>query len=262
MTISTNTILYEKRDGVGYITLNRPDSLNALSKELSSGLREALAEVRDDPEVILGVLVGAGGRAFSAGMDLKERAMLDAKGEREQLDPRGSGSFIDMGVYKPLIAAIDGFCVAGGLEVSLQCDIRIATKKSEFGLPEPRWSILAGYGLHNLNRMIPLGESLYMQLTGSRINSERAYNIGLIQEVVEDREELFSCVDRIAEEIKLCAPLAVQAIKQIVYLGRNLPVEYSQKFTIPISQRISGTEDSIEGPKAFSEKRKPKWKMK
>ena len=167
-----------------------------------------------------------------------------------------------MGVYKPLIAAIDGFCVAGGLEVSLQCDIRIATKKSEYGLPEPRWSILAGYGLHNLNRMIPLGESLYMQLTGSRINSERAYNIGLIQEVVEDREELFSCVDRIAQEIKLCAPLAVQAIKQIVYLGRNLPVEYSQKFTIPISQRISGTEDSIEGPKAFSEKRKPKWKMK
>ena len=96
MTISTNTILYEKRDGVGYITLNRPDSLNALSKELSLGLREALAEVRDDPEVILGVLTGAGGRAFSAGMDLKERAMLDAKGEREKLDPRGSGSFIDM----------------------------------------------------------------------------------------------------------------------------------------------------------------------
>ena len=167
-----------------------------------------------------------------------------------------------MGVYKPLIAAIDGFCVAGGLEVSLQCDIRIATKKSEFGLPEPRWSILAGYGLHNLNRMVPLGESLYMQLTGSRINSERAYCIGLIQDVVEDREELLERVDQVAGEIKLCAPLAVQAIKQIVYQGRNLPVEYSQKLAIPISERISATEDSIEGPKAFSEKRKPEWKMK
>ena len=167
-----------------------------------------------------------------------------------------------MGVYKPLIAAIDGFCVAGGLEVSLQCDIRIATKKSEFGLPEPRWSILAGYGLHNLNRMIPLGESLYMQLTGSRINSDRAYNIGLIQDVVEDREQLIERVDKVAGEIKLCAPLAVQAIKQIVYQGRNLPVEYSQKLAIPISERISGTEDSIEGPKAFSEKRRPEWKMK
>ena len=262
MTISTNTILYEKRDGVGYITLNRPDSMNALNRELSAGLREALAEIRDDPEVILGILIGAGGRAFSAGMDLKERASLDSKGERPSLDPRGAGSFVDMGVYKPLIAAIDGFCVAGGLEVSLQCDIRIATKKSEFGLPEPRWSILAGYGLHNLNRMVPLGESLYMQLTGSRINSEIAYNIGLIQDVVEDREELLERVDQVAGEIKLCAPLAVQAIKQIVYQGRNLPVEYSQKLAIPISERISATEDSIEGPKAFSEKRKPEWKMK
>lgn len=261
MTISTNTILYEKRDGVGYITLNRPDSMNALNRELSSGLREALAEVRDDPEVILGVLIGAGGRAFSAGMDLKERATLDAQGEGRALDPRGAGSFVDMGVYKPLIAAIDGFCVAGGLEVSLQCDIRIATKKSEFGLPEPRWSILAGYGLHNLNRMIPLGESLYMQLTGSRINSDRAYNIGLIQDVVDDREQLIERVDKVAREIKLCAPLAVQAIKQIVYQGRNLPVEYSQKLAIPISERISGTEDSVEGPKAFSEKRRPEWKM-
>lgn len=261
MTISTDTILYEKRDRVGYITLNRPDSMNALNRELSAGLREALAELRDDPEVILGVLIGAGGRAFSAGMDLKERAQLDSQGERPSLDPRGAGSFVDMGVYKPLIAAIDGFCVAGGLEVSLQCDIRIATKKSQFGLPEPRWSILAGYGLHNLNRMIPLGESLYMQLTGSRIDSERAYNIGLIQDVVETREELLERVDKVAEEIKLCAPLAVQAIKQIVYQGRNLPVEYSQKLSIPISQRISDTEDSIEGPKAFSEKRKPEWQM-
>ena len=101
-----------------------------------------------------------------------------------------------------------------------------------------------------------------MQLTGSRIDSERAYNIGLIQDVVKDREELLAKVDRVAEEIKLCAPLAVQAIKQIVYQGKNLPVEYSQKLSIPISQSISATMDSIEGPKAFSEKRKPVWKMK
>ena len=261
MAISTDTILYEKRDSVGYITLNRPEALNALNKELSSGLREALAEIRDDPEVILGIIIGAGGRAFSAGMDLKERATLDSQGNRPLLDPRGAGSFVDMGVYKPLIAAIDGFCVAGGLEVSLQCDIRIATEKSEFGLPEPRWSLLAGYGLHNLNRMIPLGESLYMQLTGTRIDSARAYNIGLIQDVVKDREELLVRIEKIAEEIKLCAPLAVQAIKQIVYQGRNLPVEYSQKLSIPISQRISETDDSIEGPRAFSERRKPEWKM-
>ena len=261
MVISTSTVLYEKRNGVAYITLNRPDSLNALNRELRDGLNEALIDLRDDPEIILGVLTGAGGKAFSAGMDLKERASLDAEGERPTGNARGSGSFVDKGVYKPLIAAIDGFCVAGGLELSLECDIRIATEQSEFGLPEPRWSILAGYGLHNLNRMIPLGESLYMQLTGRRITSERAYQIGLIQEVVKDRSALFDTVDRVAGEIKMCAPLAVQAIKQIVYQGRNLPVEYSQKLAGPISQRITSTEDSIEGPKAFSEKRPPQWKM-
>jgi len=260
MVTTTQTVLYEKRDGVAYITLNRPESLNALSRELSAGLREVLAELRDDPEVLLAIVTGAGGRAFSAGMDLKERAQLDAEGDRWTGATQG-GSFVDQGVFKPMIAAIDGFCVAGGLELSLQCDIRIATRKSEFGLPEPRWSILAGYGLHNLSRMVPLGEALYMQLTGRRIDSTRAYQIGLIQEVVEDRDELFQTAERVADEIKLCAPLAVQAIKQIVSNGRSLPVEYSQKLSAPIAQRIGATDDAIEGPRAFSEKRSPVWKM-
>jgi len=261
MVATTPTILYEKRNGIAYITLNRPDSLNALNRELGSALREALAEFRNDPEVLLAIMTGAGGRAFSAGMDLKERAQLDAGGDVPTVATRGAGSFLDQGVLKPMIAAIDGFCVAGGLELSLQCDIRIATRKSEFGLPEPRWSLLAGYGLHNLSRMVPLGEALYMQLTGRRIDSTRAYQIGLIQEVVEDRDQLFETAERIADEIKLCAPLAVQAIKQIVYNGRSLPVEYSQKLSNPIDQRIQATEDAIEGPRAFSEKRPPVWKM-
>jgi enoyl-CoA hydratase/carnithine racemase len=260
MTLSTSTILYEKKDNVAYITLNRPDSLNALNRELSGGLVEAIEDFRDDPEMQLAVVTGAGGRAFSAGMDLKERASLDAAGDRRVGATTGL-TWADRGVFKPIIAAIDGFCVAGGLEVSLQCDIRVATRKSQFGLPEPRWSILAGYGLHNLSRMVPLGEALYMQLTGRRIDSHRAYRIGLIQEVVEDRDALFKEVDRIAEEIKMCAPLAVQSIKRIVYQGRNLPVEYSMKLSGPIAQIVGGTEDAIEGPKAFSEKRKPRWKM-
>ncbi len=261
MPVSTPTIKYEKRNKIGYITLNRPEVLNALSRELSAGLREALAEVRDDDDVLVAIMTGEGGRAFSAGMDLKERASLDAKGERRSPARGIGGTFIDQQVFKPIIAAIDGYCVAGGLELSLQCDMRIATAKSEFGLPEPRWSLTAGYGLHNLSRMIPLGEALSMQLRGHRIGAERAYQIGLIQEVVPDRETLFETADRYAEEVKLCAPLAVQAIKQIVYHGRNLPVEYSQKLAVPINARIGETADAIEGPKAFSEKRAPVWKM-
>ena len=260
MVISTPTIKYEKRNQIAYITLNRPDVLNALNRELSAGLREALDDFRDDPDILVAIMTGEGGRAFSAGMDLKERASLDAK-EGRMATARGGGSFIDMEVFKPIIAAIDGFCVAGGLELSLQCDIRIATTKSEFGLPEPRWSLTAGYGLHNLSRMVPLGEALSMQLTGHRISSERAYQIGLIQEVVEDRDALFVAAEKYAEEVKMCAPIAIQAIKQIVYQGRNLPVEYSQKLAGPLNARVQGTEDAIEGPRAFSEKRAPVWKM-
>ncbi len=257
MDISTPTILYEKKDQVAYITLNRPDVLNALNQELRGGLREALVDFRDDPDMLVAIMTGAGGRAFSAGMDLKDRARGDAVGEQR---PGLRPTFIDMEVFKPIIAAIDGYCVAGGLELSLQCDIRIATEKSEFGLPEPRWSLTAGYGLHNLSRMVPLGEALYMQLTGRRISSERAYQIGLIQEVVSDREALFATADRIASEVKLCAPLAVRAIKQIVYQGRNLPVEYSMKLGAPLGDRVHTSEDAIEGPRAFAEKRKPVWK--
>jgi enoyl-CoA hydratase/carnithine racemase len=162
---------------------------------------------------------------------------------------------------KPVIAAIDGYCLAGGLELALRCDIRIATEKSTFGLPEPRRSLLAGYGLHNLSRMIPLGEALQIQLTGSPISSQRAYDIGLIQRRVADRAALIKEADAVADDICLCAPLAVRAIKSIVKTGRNLPVEYSWKFSEPIHTIINGTEDRLEGPKAFAEKRKPNWKM-
>jgi len=258
MTVSTSTILYDKRDHVAYITLNRPEVLNALNQELRDGLRQALLDFRDDPDLLVAIMTGAGGRAFSAGMDLKDRARRDAAGEQR---PGLRATFLDMEIFKPIIAAIDGFCVAGGLELSLQCDIRIATEQSEFGLPEPRWSLTAGYGLHNLSRMIPLGEALYMQLTGRRITSARAYQIGLIQEVVPDRDALFATAECIAGEIKLCAPLAVHAIKQIVYQGRNLPVEYSQKLGAPLSAQVHASEDAIEGPRAFAEKRTPVWQV-
>ena len=161
-----------------------------------------------------------------------------------------------------VIAAIDGFCLAGGLELALRCDIRIATEKSTFGLPEPRRSLLAGYGLHNLSRMIPLGEALHIQLTGTPISSQRAYDIGLIQRRVTDRDALMKEADAVADDICLCAPLAVKAIKTIVKTGRNMPGEYSGKMTEPITKLINATQDRLEGPKAFAEKRKPNWKMK
>ena len=258
-------VLYEKRDRKAYITLNRPEVMNALSIAVREGLRDALAHLRDDDDVLVGILTGAGGKAFSAGMDLKERTQLDQAGKTPGETPSDfstwDGRWTEFGVFKPIIAAIDGYCLAGGLELSLQCDIRIATQQSSFGLPEPRRSLLAGYGLHNLSRMIPLGHALYIQLTGNHIDADTAERWGILQEIVSDREALMERVEQLADDIMQCAPLAVQSIKRIVMQGRNLPVEYSLKLAKPINDIIDKTEDRLEGPKAFAEKRDPVWKM-
>lgn len=258
---SSPVLRYEKRDRKAYLILNRPEAMNALSTELSAAVSDAARDADRDDDILVVIVIGEGGRAFSAGADLKEMTRIDGEGKAD----RFAGLLHTDGIAecsKPVIAAIDGYCLAGGLELALRCDIRVATAKSTFGLPEPRRSLLAGYGLHNLSRMVPLGEALHMQLTGSSIDSQRAYDIGLIQQRVADRDALLAAVEHMAEEIKLCAPLAVKAIKKIVTTGRNLPVEYSQKLGVPIEQSVYASEDRIEGPKAFAEKRKPVWKMK
>ncbi|MBI4328250.1 MAG: enoyl-CoA hydratase/isomerase family protein, partial [Chloroflexi bacterium] len=238
-------------------TLNRPDQMNALNSEISGALAEALMDFRDDDNARVAILSGMGGRAFSAGMDLKETARTNQTGEKMVPIP----DVTSFNIWKPIIAAIDGYCLAGGLEVALECDIRIATKQSAFGLPEVRRGIMPGYGLHNLSRVVPLGEALYVQLTGGRLSAERAYQIGLIQELVETREELFSAAERIARDVLLCAPLSVQATKRIVYQARGLPAEYSWRLGEPLVERVIRSEDAVEGPRAFAEKRDPQWKM-
>jgi enoyl-CoA hydratase/carnithine racemase len=160
---------------------------------------------------------------------------------------------------KPVIAAIDGYCLAGGLELALYCDVRLATAQSVFGLPEPRRSLLAGPGLIHLSRMIPLGEALKMQLTGSPITAERAHQIGLVQELTEDRDELMARAGTLAAEIGECAPLAVRHIKRIVRESRSMPVDAAWEYAEPFYGDLAATEDAAEGPRAFAEKRPPRW---
>jgi enoyl-CoA hydratase/carnithine racemase len=246
-------VLFEIKDRIAYITLNRPEALNALNTAMTQRLRLLFTEINENPEVLVAIINANGDRAFSTGRDLKELAsdgFPEGEGKDKAMYPH---------VVKPVIAAIHGFCVAGGFEISLRCDIRIATPDAQFGLPEPRWSLLAGYGLHNLSRMIPLGEALLMQLSGERISAQRAYEIGLIQRLVA-KEHLMEEARKIADSIVLNAPLAVQAIKSIVMTGRNLPVEYSMKLALPLQEKIYASEDFHEGPKAFTEKRRPVWK--
>ena len=205
MTNSTNnTVIYEKKDNIAYVTINRPEALNSLNSSVNEGLYNAWIEIKNDPEVFVAIVTGAGGKAFSAGADLKEVNERQEEGLSAFAEASLGSQYIpDLGVWKPIIAAIDGFCVAGGLELAMQCDIRVASKKSQFGLPEPRWSIMPGYGLHYLTRMMPLGDALKIMLTGERISSEDALRSGLIQEVVEDREEVMAACLKIAEQIKI-----------------------------------------------------------
>jgi enoyl-CoA hydratase/carnithine racemase len=258
------TIRYEVDGRVCRVTINRPAAMNALNREVMQGLTDAVGAYVEDDNLLALVLVGEGGRAFSAGADLKEVASRGRSDERRPVVPRqGHLSAYDAleNCPKPTIAAIDGYCLAGGLELALMCDMRVATRASSFGLPEPRRSLLAGPGLNNLSRMIPLGEALRIQLTGGHITAERAYQIGLVQELAEDRDGMWAAADQLCQEVLACAPLAVQAIKQVVRTGRNLPLEYSWKYSYPFQEQISRTEDFLEGPRAFAEKREPHWQM-
>ena len=261
MTGSSDVVLYEKRDRIAYVTLNRPEAMNALNSAVGARLYEIWSDFRDDDDLLVAIITGEGGRAFSAGADLKEVSGRQVEG-LSQFEERGPGSrFIpDLNVWKPIIAAIDGYCVAGGLELAMQCDIRLATEKSQFGLPEPRWSIMPAYGLHHMMRMVPSGDALRMMLTGSRITSDNALRIGLIQEVHPDRDALMEAAQGIAEEVKLCAPMAVQAIKQIAYVGRSMAPEYSYRFAQELSAKVLSSEDAAVGPAAFANRQTPEWK--
>ena len=256
-------VLYEVGDQRCVITLNRPEVLNAINRQLEAELDAAIDAFTADDDLRVAIIVGAGGRAFSAGADLKEMAERAATGAHEgggAFPVPTAGSRRDIrSCPKPVIAAIDGHCVAAGLELALSCDIRVATRQSSFGLPEPRRGLIAGSGLHHLNRMIPLGEALRLQLTGGRIDAERAYQIGLVQELTADRSEMMTRAHALADDVVACAPMAVEAIKHIVTVGRNLPIEYSWALAQPIQERLAASEDSREGPRAFAEKRAPRW---
>ena len=248
-----SVLIYEKRDHVAYITMNRPEVLNAINAELRDALYDAWLQVRDDPEVWVAILTGTG-RSFNAGHDLKE-----LHGEGRNIDPLWDRptSHQAMGMWKPTIAAIDGFAVAGGLNMALNCDIRICTERSVFADTAHRMGRLAN--VPPLAEMMPMGNALYLILTGTQINAQDAYHSGLVYKVLSDRESLMREAQRIAEEIKMSAPLAVQAAKRTIYETQGLPREFASRYAKALDPLILQTEDALEGPRAFVEKRKPVW---
>jgi len=250
--------IYEKKGRIAYVTMNRPEVLNALHPPANRELYEIWCDFRDDPEVWVAIVTGAGDRAFSAGNDLKYTAE-HGRPRPSEAAPFG-GITTNFVCWKPIIAAVNGYALGGGLEIALACDIIVAAEHAQLGLPEPRVGLMAGAGgMHRLPRQIPLKQAMGMLLTGRRITAQEAYRMGLVNEVVP-LPELMPTAERWAKEILECAPLSVRASKQVAYTSLDWPLEVSMSRVYEMQRRATESEDFTEGPRAFAEKRAPQWK--
>ena len=257
-------ILYEKRGRVAVVTVNRPERMNAIDPQTSAELHEAWSDFRDDDELWVGILTGAGEKAFSAGNDLVVMSRAQQGGEASTAAAYSRAPFggitRNFECWKPMIAAINGYCLAGGLEMALSCDIRVAAEHAQFGLAEVTRGIIPGAGgTQRLPRLIPFGPALELLLTGGRFDAQWAYRYGLVNYVVPAPQVMEKSLE-IANIICENAPVAVRLVKEAAYRGRSLPLDEGLKLEIEQSRKVMGTEDAKEGPLAFAQKRKPQWK--
>jgi enoyl-CoA hydratase/carnithine racemase len=252
---------YKKRGRIAYVTLNRPEVMNALHLEAHLELAEIWEDFRDDPDVWVAILTGSGERAFSAGNDLKATAERTANGGDAHGDDRPPFGRItrDFDCPKPMIAAVNGVAVGGGLEMALACDIIVAADHARFGLPEPRVGLFAGAGgIHRLARQLPFKIAMGLLLTGRLFGADEAHRIGLVNEVVP-LADLMATAERWAAEILECSPLSVQLTKESALDGLQHSVDDALVRDHGRVERLLGSADFVEGPKAFSEKRRPQW---
>lgn len=253
--------IYEKKGHIAYVTLNRPEVMNALHAAAHVELQEIFTDFKQDDESWVAIVTGAGNRAFSAGNDLKATAAATATGEKpsvEKLLPFG-GITSGFECMKPLIAAVNGVAVGGGFEIALACDLVIAAEHARFGLPEPRVGLIAAAGgMHRLPQQIPLKQAMGLLLTGRLISVQEAYRVGLVNEVVPGAE-LMTAAERWANEILECSPLCVQLTKEAALSGLSLPIAEAMRQDQPLLERLLSSEDFVEGPRAFAEKRRPCW---
>ena len=268
-------LIYEKRDHVAYLTLNRPEAMNSLSPDLHRLLSEAWVDFRDDPDSWIAIVTGAGSdrelsrQAFCAGNDLKATAP-PPKVEGEPTPPppsRAAGFFRAsagslmrcLDIPKPIIAAVNGYALGGGMEMMLACDIRVASENATFGLTEAKIASLpGGGGTQRLPRQIPHAIAMYMLLTGERMNADEAYRVGLISKVVPP-DKLMEEADRIADILKNNGPLSLRAIKQSAMKGLDNTLDQGLLLEQHYFNLLVDTEDRAEGRRAFGEKRTPEY---
>jgi enoyl-CoA hydratase len=251
----SEAVLTDAAEGVLLITLNRPDARNAINRALAEGIAAALDRLDGDDDLRAGILTGAG-RGFCAGMDLK----AFVAGESPYVEGRGFAGIAQAPPRKPIIAAIEGFAVAGGLEVALACDLIVAARDAKLGIPEAKRSLVAaGGGLLRLPDRMPYHVAMEMALTGDPITAERGYEVGLVNRVAEPGEAV-AVARELAAAIARNGPLALDASKRILRQQRDWSESEAWERQGEISGPVFGSEDAREGATAFAEKRDPVWK--
>lgn len=254
-TSDNEAVLTERRGRILLITINRPDQRNAVNAEVSQGIAAALDELDGDAGLSVGVLTGAG-KGFSAGMDLK----AFVAGERPYAGDRGFAGITQRASEKPLIAAIEGFAVAGGLEIALSCDLIVASHGARLGIPEVKRSLVAAGGaLLRLPRLLPRTIAMELALTGDPIEAQRGFELGLVNRLAEPGHAVDTALE-LAEAIAANGPLALAASKRILVESVDWPESEFFDRQGELAGPVMTSEDAREGATAFAEKRAPEWK--
>jgi crotonobetainyl-CoA hydratase len=250
-------IVRERRDHVEIIRIDRPEAKNAINTEVAYGIEEALDRVEHDRAVRVVVLTGTGD-VFSAGADLKMVAVGDSRGFTTERG--GFAGIVTRNFPKPIIAAVNGTAVAGGFEIALACDLIVAADGALFGLFEVKRGLFAGGGgLIRLPRRVPLALAMELAIVGTTIDAARAYSVGLVNRVVPAADVVDTALD-LANEIAGNSPLAVRNTRQMVREAGDLTEEQAWKRSAELSREVFESPDSVEGARAFAEKRSPVWK--
>lgn len=251
------TLLVEIRDGVAFVTVNRPEKLNALNAVAKRELREVMSALRDNPAVAVVVLTGAGEKAFVAGTDIEELTSLGVQtGETFSREGQAVLDLIEA-LGKPVIAAVNGYALGGGCELAMACTLRIASDRAKFGQPEVNLGVIPGYGgTQRLPRLVGKGKALEMILTGAPIGAEDALRLGLVNSVVP-ATELLQAAERLARTISAKSRPAVRLAMEAVQASTGLSLQEGQKKEAALFGKCCETEDFHEGTRAFLEKRPP-----
>jgi crotonobetainyl-CoA hydratase len=249
----------ESDDGILTITLDRPEVLNALHLPAHVELSRAFDEYASNPRLRVAIVTGSGERAFCVGTDLKSLAQT---GNYEYPSGGFAGITTRFDLWKPVIAAVNGLCLGGGVEIVAACDLAVASEHAEFALPEPRVGLaaLGGGALQRLAREMPMKDAMALVLTAKRIDAAEARRVSLVNEVAA-RGAALERATAIAREMLACAPLALEASKQVMLQSlAERDLESAMRRRYPAAERMLASEDAKEGPRAFAEKRKPQWR--